>query len=106
MRLRQRQAYSGLLAQNAGYLVEYLLTLAVAPTSHLPELPVRMYGRYLPETIAAAKWALFGNEIESGLLVEVDALSGIVESFYAVTVERRFPNPLVAELLKAGNAPA
>ena len=68
LRLRQRQAYSGLLAQNAGYLVEYLLTLAVAPTSHLTKLPVKMYGRYLPETIAAAKWALFGNEIESGLL--------------------------------------
>ena len=68
LRLRQRQAYSGLLAQNAGYLVEYLLTLAVAPVSRLRELPVKMYGRYLPETVAAAKGALFGNEIESGLL--------------------------------------
>ena len=40
----------------------------MAPVSHLEELPVKMYGRYLPETIAAAKEALFGNEIESGLL--------------------------------------
>jgi len=68
LRLRQQQAYSGPIAQNAGYLIEYLLTLAAAPVVAVPELPVKMYGRYLPESIVAAKCALFGNEIDGGLL--------------------------------------
>lgn len=39
------------------------------------------------------------DELESGLLVELDNLPGIAETFYAVTVRRRFPNPLVQDLL-------
>lgn len=39
------------------------------------------------------------DEIEAGLLVEADRLPGIAETFYAVTVERRFPNPLLRPLL-------
>lgn len=41
------------------------------------------------------------DELASGLLVEAARLPGIVEAFLAVTRERRFPNPLVAELLAA-----
>lgn len=68
LRLRQRQNYSGPIAQNAAYLVEYLLALAGAPTVSATELPIKMYGRYLPETVVSAKCALFGNEIDGGLL--------------------------------------
>lgn len=68
LRLRQRQNYGGPIAQNAAYLVEYLLALAAAPTVSVTELPIKMYGRYLPETVASAKCALFGNEIDGGLL--------------------------------------
>ncbi|MEI7599402.1 MAG: LysR family transcriptional regulator [Aestuariivirga sp.] len=39
------------------------------------------------------------DELTSGLLVEVAQLDGIREHFLAVTRERRFPNPVVAELL-------
>jgi LysR family transcriptional activator of nhaA len=39
------------------------------------------------------------GEIESGELVEVQRLAGIKEPFYAVTPHRRFPNPLVSELV-------
>lgn len=39
------------------------------------------------------------GELESGLLAEFDALPGMMESFYAVTVKRRFPNPLIRALL-------
>ncbi len=39
------------------------------------------------------------DELASGLLVEVAQLAGISETFFAVTRERRFPNPLLAELL-------
>ncbi|WP_022719801.1 LysR family transcriptional regulator [Rhodopseudomonas sp. B29] len=39
------------------------------------------------------------DEIAAGRLIEAHKLPGITEAFYAVTIERRFPNPLVAELI-------
>ena len=39
------------------------------------------------------------EELRSGLLVEWARLDGISERFLAVTLRRRFPNPLVAEVL-------
>ncbi len=40
------------------------------------------------------------DELSSGRLVEADRLPGISETFYAVTLKRRFPNSLLAELLE------
>ncbi len=68
LRLRQRQHYTGPIAQNAAALIEYLLTLAASPTVQVAELPIKMYGRYLPETVANAKSALFGKDMDGGLL--------------------------------------
>lgn len=39
------------------------------------------------------------DELESGMLVEADTLPGITETFYAVTLKRRFPNPVVRSLI-------
>jgi len=39
------------------------------------------------------------DELASGQLVEIARLDGITESFLAVTLQRRFPNPLVGEVL-------
>lgn len=39
------------------------------------------------------------DELHSGALVEASRLPGIVETFFAITRERRFPNPLLAEVL-------
>ncbi|RMC29976.1 LysR family transcriptional regulator [Paracoccus alkanivorans] len=41
------------------------------------------------------------DELESGRLVEADKLPSIAETFYAVTLDRKFPNPLVRDLLQA-----
>ena len=41
------------------------------------------------------------DELASGMLAEADALPGISETFFAVTAERRFPNPVVRALIKA-----
>jgi hypothetical protein len=68
LRLRDRMVYSGLLAQNAGYLIEYLLSLAMAPVVRITELPIKLYGRYLPETIQSAKSALFQSGMDGSLL--------------------------------------
>jgi LysR family transcriptional activator of nhaA len=42
------------------------------------------------------------DELASGRLVEAREHPDISETFYAVTLERRFPNPLVREVLAAG----
>ncbi len=44
------------------------------------------------------------DELASGALVEAHALPGIVETFFAVTVERRFPNALVRGLIHDARA--
>jgi LysR family transcriptional activator of nhaA len=40
------------------------------------------------------------DELQAGTLVEAARLAGISETFYAVTLQRRFPNPLLAEVLR------
>lgn len=40
------------------------------------------------------------DELSSGALVEADRLPGIGETFFAVTLSRRFPNPILSELLE------
>ncbi|MGO4910273.1 LysR family transcriptional regulator [Pseudorhodobacter sp. W20_MBD10_FR17] len=40
------------------------------------------------------------DELNTGTLVEADRLPGIGETFFAVTLSRRFPNPILSELLK------
>lgn len=39
------------------------------------------------------------DELSAGTLVEASRLDGIGETFFAVTRERRFPNPLLADVL-------
>lgn len=39
------------------------------------------------------------DELAAGLLVEAEAHPGLTETFYAITLKRRFPNPLLTELL-------
>ncbi len=39
------------------------------------------------------------DELDSGLLVEVERLPDLAETFVAITKTRRFPNPLLRELL-------
>ncbi|MDP3261447.1 MAG: LysR family transcriptional regulator [Tabrizicola sp.] len=39
------------------------------------------------------------DELQSGLLLEAARLDGITETFVAVTLQRRFPNPLLADVL-------
>lgn len=41
------------------------------------------------------------DELASGTLVEVAELPGITETFHAITLARKFPHPLLGELLQA-----
>ncbi|MGF1525431.1 MAG: LysR family transcriptional regulator [Candidatus Competibacterales bacterium] len=40
------------------------------------------------------------DEIQAGQLVEAAQLPGLSEAFYAVTLSRRFPNPLLGQLME------
>lgn len=40
------------------------------------------------------------DELNSGRLIEADRLPDIAETFYAVTISRRFPNPILTELIE------
>ena len=53
-------AYSGRIASNASFLMEYMLMLAMSPTLAVGELPIKMWGRYLPDVYSLAVWKLFG----------------------------------------------
>ncbi len=41
------------------------------------------------------------DELTSGQLIEADSLNGIIETFFAITVARRFPKAVVNDLLSA-----
>lgn len=43
------------------------------------------------------------DELQSGQLVEAATLPGIAETFYAITPQRRFPDPIVSDLLSAAD---
>ena len=45
------------------------------------------------------------DELASGGLVELLQLGGLQEDFYAVTIRRRFPNPVLADVLAGYRAP-
>ncbi len=45
------------------------------------------------------------DEIAAGALMEGDQLPDIVETFHAVTMSRRFPNPLLRLLLQPPTRP-
>ncbi len=42
------------------------------------------------------------DELEAGELAEIRRLPALFETFYAITAARRFPNPLLRELMPAG----
>jgi hypothetical protein len=62
-------------------------------------------------TLAGAKqwqhWAhgapvVVRDNLRAGTLVERCRIAGIRESFYAITPSRRYPNPLLRDLLRGG----
>lgn len=46
------------------------------------------------------------DELQSGVLVELHRIEGLAERFYAILRDRRFPNPLLEDLMPRDRAPA
>lgn len=49
---RGQTVYMGHIPLNVEFLVEYLFSVAVSPRIHIDRLPVKLWGRYLPDTIS------------------------------------------------------
>ncbi len=61
IRQRHNPRYCGQLAQNVGFLMEFLFTYPALPLPRLDRLPVRIRDRYLPDTFDEVRRKLFGN---------------------------------------------
>jgi hypothetical protein len=61
--LRQRHdpRYYGQLAQNTGFLLEFLFTFPALPRRHLERLPLRIGDRYLPDYFDEVRRWLYNN---------------------------------------------
>lgn len=69
---RDRVRYSGRIAQNAAHIIEYLLRVALSPTIRVTDLPIKISGRYLRDTLSAAVGELRGGEPPEWLLPKED----------------------------------
>ncbi|MBW2152877.1 MAG: hypothetical protein JRH18_14555 [Deltaproteobacteria bacterium] len=49
---RRQQAYFGNLPVNVEYIIEYLLAVALSPTTSLDDIPIKIWGRYLPDSLS------------------------------------------------------
>lgn len=49
---RQEQELYGNISLNIEYIIEYLLAVGLSPTVRLDEIPIKIWGRYLPDTLS------------------------------------------------------
>ncbi len=70
---RNNREYRGRMAKNAELIIEFLIAVAYAPTIDLDGIPVKMWGRYLPETLSHAVRQLYGRS-QAGLIYSTDLL--------------------------------
>ena len=57
---RSNQRVFGNIPVNIEYLMEYLLAVGLSPKVDLEDIPIKIWGRYLPETLAYCIRKLFG----------------------------------------------
>jgi hypothetical protein len=57
---RDNKLYRGYIPMNVEFLIEYLLAIGVCPHTHIEQLPIKIWGRYLPDTVIDHIRALYG----------------------------------------------
>jgi|MudIll2142460700_1097286.scaffolds.fasta_scaffold95467_2 hypothetical protein len=50
---RDNKYYKGYIPMNIEFLVEFLFAVGFSPVDHLEEIPIKIWGRYLPETLGS-----------------------------------------------------
>ncbi len=58
---RYNRQYTGRIAKNGEFIIEYALAVAFCPSVRVGEIPVKMWGHYLPETLSHAVRRLHGH---------------------------------------------
>ncbi len=56
---RRQQHLYGNIPINIEYLIEYLIAVGLSPTVHIDEIPIKIWGRYLPDTLSHHVRALY-----------------------------------------------
>jgi hypothetical protein len=51
---RDNKIYKGYIPMNVEFLIEYLFAVGFSPQTQVQELPVKLWGRYLPDTLSSA----------------------------------------------------
>jgi hypothetical protein len=49
---RDHKAYQGYIPANVEYLIEYLFAVGLSPQVSIDNLPVKLWGRYLPDILS------------------------------------------------------
>lgn len=57
---RDNKVYKGYIPMNVEFLLEYLFAVGVCPHIHIESLPIKIWGRYLPDTVIDHIRALYG----------------------------------------------
>jgi len=52
MAQRENKVYHGYIPMNVEFLIEYLLAVGLSPEIRIERLPIKLWGRYLPDTIS------------------------------------------------------
>lgn len=64
---RQEQTYLGNIPTNVEYIIEYLLAIALSPVVTVDEIPIKIWGRYLPDSLSYSIRKLY-NMTEHSLI--------------------------------------
>jgi hypothetical protein len=56
---RDNKIYKGYIPMNVEFLIEYLFAVGACPHAHIDQLPIKIWGRYLPDTVIAHIRELF-----------------------------------------------
>jgi hypothetical protein len=49
---RDQQRFHGNILTNIEYIIEFLFAVGLSPKVHLNEIPIKLWGRYLPDTLS------------------------------------------------------
>jgi hypothetical protein len=56
---RDTKVYRGYIPMNVEFLIEYLFAVGASPHIHIGRLPIKLWGRYLPDTVIDQIRALY-----------------------------------------------
>jgi hypothetical protein len=52
VRQRRLQDGCGNITTNIEYIIEFLLAVGMSPATRIDEIPIKIWGRYLPDTLS------------------------------------------------------